>query len=167
MSAFAVSLGATIVDFIWLAVILAGVSQLVNFPVARTSLWFLGSVFLVYQGLKAMKDSRHEMEFNKKTGQRSSFITGFLLGLSSPEGFVFYVGIFGPIAASGSMFSALASGLLIIAGLLFGEFLVSLLAHYGKKVLTVKIIKYASLASGISLMLFGLYFWYNGIVSLN
>lgn len=159
--AFEVSLGATIVDFIWLAVIFAGVSQFVNVPIFKTMLWFLGFVLLVYLGLKAVKDYKNGMRFDGKTTQRKGILAGFLLGLSSPEGFVFYVGIFGPIAAaSGSMLSALAGGLLIISGLLFGEFLISLLAHFGKKVLTVRIIRYISLVSGIFLLLFGLYFGY-------
>ncbi len=165
-SAFAVSLGATVVDFIWLAAIFAGVSQFANVPIFKTMLWFLGFIFLVYLGLKAVKDYRNGMRFNGKTTQRNSIVAGFLLGLSSPEGFIFYIGIFGPIAASSSMFSAIAIGLLIILGLLFGEFLIALLAHFGKKVLTTEIIRYASLASGISLVLFGLYFGYQGLLSI-
>lgn len=168
LSAFSVSLGATLVDFLYLAIIFTGVISFINIPMVYTLMWALGFIVLIYLGWQGIKDfSKDNIIIKEKISHKNSFIAGIVLGLSSPLALVWYLGIFGPMVAKvENTYIAVQVGLAIILGIVFGELLIAISAHFGRKVFTTRIIRYASGISGAILVSFGIYFGYQAILSL-
>jgi len=167
LSGFSVTLGATLVDLFYLSLIFTGLSFVINIPFIQTLMYSIGFVVLIYLGTAGVKDYfRYKVKISKKEKKRNGFISGILLGFSSPAAFIWYIGFFGPMLASLNFYFAFQSGLFMILGLVLGEAMIALISHFGKQVLTIKILKYVSAISGIILILFGIYFGYQAVLSV-
>jgi len=169
LSAFLVSLGATVADIFYLIVIFTGIYYFINNSIVQTGMWILGFVILIYLGIEGLRDFlKKDIKLKQeKSRHKNSFIAGMLLGFSSPTAFLWWIGIFGSImVTANNPYIAMQNGLLITLGIVIWELFLSVLTHYGKKILTNRVLRYVSVVSGIILIYFGLYFGYKAILSI-
>lgn len=157
-SAFGIVAGATVVDFVYLAVIVSGIYTFLNVGLVNKLLSIFGVGFLLYLGVKSIRDFRKiRLEKNGAKEVRNSVVTGILLGFSSPFAIAFYLGVFGPVVTgAATLSSGLAIGLSIILGIFLGDMLKVFVGYFGKRLLTEKLIQYSSLVGGIALIGFAL-----------
>lgn len=95
---------------------------------------------------------------------------GYLVNISNPLAVVWWLGIFGSLlgASSGGagQINALFSSSTILIGILFWHSMISLLTHWGKRLLNATSARYISIIAGIVLILFGIRFAINALGTL-
>jgi len=93
---------------------------------------------------------------------KASFVTGYVLAISSPMTIVWWTGVFGALLAAQTHaqanISAFFSCLSILLGCFFWVFFLSTALHWGKKIINEKITRLISLFAGCFLIVFGIYF---------
>ena len=168
--AFFTGTGAMCADTTYLILIFFGLTSFLNIDFMKILLGMAGSFILIYLGLINVK------EFFRKTAIvenqprlifKSPFVTGYVLAISSPMTIVWWTGVFGALLASQTnaqtSLSAFLSCLSILLGCFLWVFFLAAALHWGKKIVNEKIVGFISLAAGISLVLFGIYFLYRTI----
>ena len=161
--AFPVTLGASFADASYLLLVYFGLSDFLKDPVIAKVMWLLGASVLLTLACKSFKGFRDGTQFKEQIKKRNSFLAGFTLAISSPITAIWWLGIFGGMVAQLPKEAALANGLVIILGSITWFFFLSALLHWGKRWVNESSLKYVSLAAGIGLSGFGLYFAYNAI----
>lgn len=138
LSALLLSLGAATADTTYLLLIYFGLSNFINIPLIKTSIWVFGAIVLLYLGCLSVKEYFDKIYFQKtnpKAG-RNSFIAGYLITISNPMTIVWWLGVFGAIIGSSiqmvSKTAALLSSLTIIIGVILWFFI--LIAPFWKKI---------------------------------
>jgi threonine/homoserine/homoserine lactone efflux protein len=169
--AFILSLGAAAADTTYLLIIYFGLSNFISIPIVKTMIWFFGAIVLLYLGFASVKEYFHKSDSPKeKKLQTNSFVAGYLLTLSNPMTFVWWLGVFGSVLGLSLNNPVLSMALLnsfsIIFGVIIWFFALSTLAAHGKRYVTSKTLQYISLIAGIVLIIFGIYFGYNAIMSI-
>ena len=164
-------IGVVAADTFYLLIIYFGLSPFFNIAVVQTAIWILGAGILLYMGYHSIKEYVRIEPDHQETKERSSFVEGFLINVSNPMAIVWWTGVFGSalnesLNKSGDKTHALLNSMTIIIGLLAWVFSVALLTHWGKRFLNEKSMRYVSLAAGILLIIFGLKFSYNAILSI-
>ncbi|MBI4399947.1 LysE family transporter [Candidatus Micrarchaeota archaeon] len=166
LSGFLVGFGAIFADLTWAFIAYFEIANFITIPIVRTVLWLSGAWVLCYLGYKSFMDysRRIELEELGNTEHKNSFITGFLIAISSPITMVWW------ITVAGSMAGQATNGLFNISAIIFGIFLwvcfLSMLLHWGKKFVNEKSMRYVSAIGGIILILFGIYFAYSAYLSI-
>lgn len=157
--------GAMSADATYLTLIFFGLVSFLNITAMKITLGLAGSLILIYLGFISGKDFFREAvaaETNSGRLFKSSFITGYVLAISSPMTIVWWTGVFGALltAQTGrqTSFSAFWSCLSILLGcFLWVVFLASAL-HWGKSIINDKMVRVISLIAGLFLIVFGFYF---------
>ena len=172
LPAFLLSLGAAAADTTYLLTIFFGLSKIINFPAVRTGIWFLGSLVLLYLGISSVIEFFDTYDYQKSNQKvrKNSFVAGYLITISNPMTIIWWFGIFGAIIGSSdenvSETVALLKCLTIIIGVVLWLFTLSLLLQWGKRFINEKNLKFISLAAGLIITGFGLYFGYNALTTL-
>jgi threonine/homoserine/homoserine lactone efflux protein len=138
-------------------------------------LGIVGSFILIYLGVMSARDffsttNQHKKSNKEPTNRRlfhSSFVTGYVLAISSPMTIVWWTGVFGALLAAQTItrtnISAFFSCFSILLGCFLWVFFLAAALHWGKKIINEKIIRRISLFAGIFLIGFGIYFLYRAI----
>jgi len=168
--AFLVNAGATLVDAAYVLIIFFGLSQFVSNPAAKLALGLFGMAMLVYLGVQSareffMKGNLLQQAISGET--ENPFITGALINVFNPITIVAWLAFYGVVSSNlGTDASReillLDIGLAVIGAGISGTAL-SIAAHAGKGLMTERAMRYVSLAAGIMLIGFGLYFGYSAI----
>ena len=173
--AFLTGTGAMCADTTYLILIFFGLTSFLNFAFMKIFLGIAGSIILMYLGVMSARDFFSSANQHKKSNQEpanrrlfnSSFVTGYVLAISSPMTIVWWTGVFGALLAAQTIIhtniSAFFSCLSILLGCFLWVFFLAAALHWGKKIVNEKIVGFISLAAGISLVLFGIYFLYRTI----
>ncbi len=171
LPAFLLSLGAASADTTYLLLVYFGLSNFINIPIAKASIWIFGAIVSLYLGYQSIKEYFEKIDLEKpkvKTG-RNSFVAGYMITISNPMTIVWWLGVFGAILSSTvqtvTKTTALLNSLAIIIGVVLWFFALSLLLHWGKRFVNEKTMQYISVIAGLILIGFGLYFGYNAIGS--
>ena len=170
--AILVGLGVVVADATYLLLIYFGLSHIINTPHVRTIIWFFGAVVLLYLGYRSVKEYFEEIRMEGselKTGG-NSFIIGFMVNISNPMSIVWWVGVFGSVISSSvhesSQTVALLNSSTILVGVMAWHSSVAALLHWGRRFVTVSMMRYVSLIFGFVLLGFSCYFCYNALISL-
>jgi threonine/homoserine/homoserine lactone efflux protein len=172
LRAFLTGLGVTMADATYLLVVFFGLSSFVSIPVVKVLIWTLGACVLLYLGTQSIREARRKFEFDRTTVSvgRNPVSAGFLVNISNPLAVVWWLGIFGSLlgASAGGIahINALFSSSAILIGILFWHSMMSVLTHWGKRLLNETTARYISIIAGIVLILFGLRFAYNALSTL-
>jgi threonine/homoserine/homoserine lactone efflux protein len=165
--AFLTGTGAMCADTTYLVLIFFGLTSFFNFALMKIFLGVAGSLILIYLGVVSVKEFFHKATAENNPQQRlfnSSFITGYVLAISSPMTIVWWTGVFGALLASQTniqtSLSAFFSCLSILLGCFLWVFSLAAALHWGKKIINGKITRSISLFAGIFLIGFGIYFLY-------
>ena len=173
--AFLTGAGAMCADTTYLILIFFGLTSFLNFAFMKIFLGIAGSFILIYLGVMSARDffssaNQHKNLNKERTNRRlfnSSFVTGYVLAISSPMTIVWWTGVFGALLAAQTIthtnISAFFSCLSILLGCFLWVFFLAAALHWGKKIINEKITRRISLFAGIFLIGFGIYFLYRAI----
>ena len=168
--AFLTGTGAMCADTTYLILIFFGLTSFFNFAFMKIFLGIAGSIILIYLGVISAKEFFSKANATESKPHRlfkTSFITGYVLAISSPITIVWWTGVFGALLASQTNIqtsvSAFFSCLSILLGCFLWVFFLATALHWGKKIINEKIVGVISLVAGIFIIVFGLYFLYRTI----
>ncbi|MGD6855423.1 LysE family transporter [Bacillus infantis] len=170
--AWIVGAGSMIADGVYMLIVYLGLVQFLDSPMIQTFLWLFGGFILLYSGIEGMMNANKisVTYIRSKESLLKCFFTGFIMSVSSPLSILFWLGIYGSVLAkTASSFGTgqlLVYSLMIFIGLGLWDIFVAGLTSGFRRFLTSKAIIIISMLSGLSLILFGIYFGYQGIASL-
>lgn len=164
VSAFALNLGAVLVDAFYLLVIFLGLSPWLNNNELRIALGVFGVLILLYLGAQSIREffaKKNILGKNVRVSYKNSFLAGVAINASNPLALVCWLGFYGFIKAT-SAYEVDTPGLLfnlsgvIIGGIVCGVAL-CLMARMGKRFVNERVMRYVSLAAGALLIVFAVY----------
>ena len=163
--AFLTGTGAMCADITYLILIFFGLTSFLNISFLKIFLGIVGSLILIYLGLASAKGFFKKAETSEKQSKKlfkNSYVTGYVLAISSPMTIVWWTGVFGALLAAQpdmpTNIYAFLSCLSIMLGCFLWVFSMACALHWGKKIINEKITSYISLFAGTFLIMFGIYF---------
>ena len=170
--AWVVGVGSMIADGIFMLMVYLGMVQFLGIPIVQIFLWLFGGFILIYSGVESIKNA-NTITLNYSRQKESlfkCFITGFIMSITSPLSILFWLGIYGSVLAKTAQTNGTESLLIyssmIFLGLTFWDIFVAALTTGFRKLLNVKSLIAISIISGLSLVIFGVYFSYQGVDAL-
>ncbi|WP_066068881.1 LysE family transporter [Neobacillus soli] len=170
--AWIVGVGAMIADGIFMLMVYLGMVQFLGIPIVQIFLWLFGGFILIYSGFESIKNANTiTLTYSrKKDSLFKCFLTGFFMSITSPLSILFWLGIYGSVLAKTAQTNGTESLLIyssmIFLGLIFWDIFVAALTTGFRRLLNVKTLISISIISGMSLIIFGVYFGYQGIQAL-
>ncbi|MGF2615864.1 amino acid transporter [Rossellomorea vietnamensis] len=170
--AWVVGAGSMIADAVFMLLVYVGMVQFLNIPAVQIFLWLFGGFILIYSGIESMISVKsYSFEsIRKKDSLTKCFFTGFIMSISSPLSILFWLGIYGSIlaktASENGTGDLLVYSSMIFLGLTIWDVFVALLTTSLKKYFNSNVLIAVSILSGLSLIGFGAYFGYQGIMEL-
>jgi threonine/homoserine/homoserine lactone efflux protein len=168
--AFLTGAGAMCADTTYLILIFFGLTSFLNFAFMKIFLGIAGSIILIYLGVMSAKEFFSKADATENKPHRlfkTSFVTGYVLAISSPMTIVWWTGVFGALLAAQThtqtTISAFFSCLSILLGCFLWVFSLAAALHWGKKIINEKITRFISFFAGLFLILFGIYFLYRAV----
>ena len=167
--AFLTGAGAMSADATYLTLIFFGLTAFLNIFFMKIFLGIAGSLILIYLGALSVRDYFRADRDGKPPQRlfRSSYVTGYVLAISSPMTIVWWTGVFGALLTSQTNMptnaSAFFSCLSILLGCFLWVFSLAIALHFSKKFINEKTIGFISLIAGIFLIGFGFYFMYQAV----
>lgn len=162
--AWVVGLGALIADALLMILIYFGLVHFLTTPFMKTFLWLFGCFILLYSGIESLIDAgkiKGEAYRNEVTLSKS-FFSGFFLSITSPLSILFWLGIYGSVLAE-TIAEFDRNHVLLYTGVMFTgicmwDVIMASLASTFRRFLTTRALSFISIASGLSLIGFGLHF---------
>jgi threonine/homoserine/homoserine lactone efflux protein len=170
--AWIVGAGSMIADGVFMLLVYLGMVQFLGIPVVQIFLWLFGGFVLIYSGIESIKNANTiTLSYSRqKDSLFKCFLTGFIMSITSPLSILFWLGIYGSVLAKTAQTNGTESLLIyssmIFLGLTFWDVFVAALTTGFRKLLNVKSLIAISIVSGASLIVFGIYFGYQGIDAL-
>lgn len=172
-NAWSVGAGSMIADGIFMLLIYLGMVRFLNMPEIQIFLWLFGGLVLVYSGVESIITANKvdiQATMRNKESLTKSFMTGFMVSITSPLSILFWLGIYGSILAKTASAYGTAHLLIYSSMIFFGlalwDLTVASLTTGLRRFLNDHMLKWISLISGISLIGFGVYFCIQGIKAL-
>lgn len=166
LHAWILGIGALIADVIYMLLIYLGVIHFLEADIVKLFLWLFGTFVLIYTGIESLNGA-NQLTPNSKEDNDSimkTFFSGFFMSLSNPLTILFWLGIFGSIlakaAASYNKEQLLLYSFGIILGIMLWDITMATTSSIFRKMLNVRILSIITIISGISLIIYGIYFGY-------
>ncbi|MCU4924215.1 LysE family translocator [Bacillus cereus] len=162
--AWILGIGALLADVIYMALIYLGVIHFLEKDIIKLFLWSFGAFVLIYTGIESLKNANQISISNTRNDDSiiKSFFSGFFMSLSNPLTILFWLGIFGSILAKAASSYNKEQLLLYSFGIILGIFIwditMASTSSIFRKILNVRILSLITVVSGISLIIYGLYF---------
>ncbi|WP_456271308.1 LysE family transporter [Bacillus sp. AK031] len=167
--AWLIGVGSVAADFLYMLVVYFGVVNFLHTPFMKTFLWSFGFFVLVYTGVESLLGAGkiNSLSRQKDDSYIKTFMTGFLMALSSPLTILFWLGIYGSVLARTAQtfdqtHMLIYSGAIFI-GITIWDICMAALSSSFRRFLTDKLLVLISSISGLSLIGFGLYFGWEAI----
>ncbi len=126
-NAFAVGLGASVMDFIYCGAALLGLSAIVHKIEVNIIFQAIGFLLLIYLGIRDIStkaDSfNYENDFQQNGKVRGAFFVGVFMYVSNPALVAFWITLSGVVQSTGSIVDGIADGALFTVGVGFGTVL--------------------------------------------
>ncbi|WDL90178.1 LysE family transporter [Bacillus sp. HNR-4] len=162
--AWILGIGALLADVIYMALIYLGVIHFLEKDIIKLFLWSFGAFVLIYTGIESLKNANQISISNTRNDDSiiKSFFSGFFMSLSNPLTILFWLGIFGSILAKAASSYNKEQLLLYSFGIILGIFIwditMASTSSIFRKILNTRILSLITVVSGISLIIYGLYF---------
>ncbi|MDA1854480.1 LysE family transporter [Bacillus cereus] len=162
--AWILGIGALLADVIYMAFIYLGVIHFLEKDIIKLFLWSFGAFVLIYTGIESLKNANQISISNTRNDDSiiKSFFSGFFMSLSNPLTILFWLGIFGSILAKAASSYSKEQLLLYSFGTILGIFIwditMASTSSIFRKILNTRILSLITVISGISLIIYGLYF---------
>ncbi|GAB6931360.1 LysE family transporter [Paenibacillus sp. JCM 10914] len=158
-------IGAAFADVFYMVLVYLGVVHFLNTPFMQTFLWLFGAFVLIYSGFESIMNAG-KVTISQARNEDSipkTMFAGFVLSVSNPMTILFWLGIYGSIlvktaADDDGTGHILLYSFAVIAGVLIWDFIMATLGSIFRKYLNQKALSTISILSGLSLMIFGIYF---------
>ncbi|RSL34072.1 amino acid transporter [Salibacterium salarium] len=171
--AWLVGVGAMVADGLYMLLVYLGIVHFLSDPLVKTFLWLFGFFVLVYIGVESIKGATNAITVRSQRSRQplsKSFLSGFFLSLCNPLTILFWLGIYGSIvaktAASQSIEQLWIYSIAIFIGVSIWDVTMAGMASGFRKHLSNRVLTFISIASGVSLIIFGIYFGWEGIKAL-
>ncbi|WP_027407698.1 LysE family transporter [Anoxybacteroides tepidamans] len=170
--AWLVGVGAVVADAIYMFIVYLGVVRFINTPLVKTFLWLFGSFVLIYTGVESLLNAGNIVINNarSKESMLKSFVSGFFMSLLNPLSILFWLGIYGSVLAEAAAAyderQLIVYSSAIFTGLLLWDVTMAAIASTFRRYLTARVLSVISLLSGLSLVVFGVYFGFQGIKTI-
>ena len=164
LRAFVTGLGVTLADATYLLLVFFGLSGLIGIPLVKVLIWSLGALVLIYLGVQSIREAFRRVDLGQAVlpRARNPLLAGYLVNFSNPIAIVWWLGVFGSLlgtsAGDTSRLGALLGSSSILVGILIWHTSVSLLTHWGKRILNARLVSVISGLAGLALVGFGLRF---------
>ncbi|MEG3530061.1 LysE family transporter [Bacillus paranthracis] len=162
--AWILGIGVLLADVIYMALIYLGVIHFLEKDIIKLFLWSFGAFVLIYTGIESVKNANQISISNTRNDDSiiKSFFSGFFMSLSNPLTILFWLGIFGSILAKAASSYNKEQLLLYSFGTILGIFIwditMASTSSIFRKILNTRILSLITVISGISLIIYGLYF---------
>jgi len=162
--AWLIGLGGVLADCIFMILVYFGVIHFLGIPFMQSFLWLFGFFVLTYMGVESIANARKTAlrHSQSKEAAVKSLAAGFLMSLFNPLSILFWLGIYGSVLAdmiakyeAREVFLYSAT---VLAGIMVWDVFMALLASSFRHLLTARLLAAISVASGLSLIGFGVYF---------
>ncbi|WP_082233377.1 LysE family transporter [Halobacillus massiliensis] len=169
LHSWVIGLGSIIGECLLILSVFFGVVHFIEIPLMKTFLWLFGSFVLFYTAVESMISSQEitSSERRTKDSLRKTFRSGFLLTITNPLSILFWLGIYGSVLANTmqvyDLNHVLLYGAAILTGLMIWDITMAFVSSGFRKILTPALLKGISIASGVCLFGFALYFGYQAI----
>lgn len=171
-NAWLIGLGSVAADLVYMLVVYFGLIHILDIPFVKAFLWLFGFFVLTYTGIESLKSTKLISSARGESDEsyKKSFFAGFLMSISNPLTILFWLGIYGSIlantAASSSLEELAVYSCAIIAGLVLWDVSMATLSSVFREFLSAGFLAAISILSGVSLIGFGMYFGYRGLMLL-
>jgi threonine/homoserine/homoserine lactone efflux protein len=151
-------LGVMVVLVFYLFLVVLGLSFLTESRVFNTLLTSFGTIVLAYLSYNSIRDffAGGEADAEEQTSGNKHFVPGIVLTISNPAVLLLWTGIMGADLAASR--ASAGQGLLLSLGIMIGVavffVVLTILIHYGRRLLQRRYLKYVSLVAGIVLLFF-------------
>lgn len=126
-NAFAVGLGASVMDFIYCGAALLGLSAVVHKIEVNIIFQAIGFLLLIYLGIRDISTKaesfRYENDLQPNGKIRGAFFVGVFMYVSNPALVAFWITLSGVVQSTGSLIDGIADGALFTLGVGFGTVL--------------------------------------------
>ncbi|MDR4314965.1 lysine exporter protein LysE/YggA [Niallia circulans] len=170
--AWIVGFGSMLADGVFMILVYIGMVHFLEIDIIQIFLWLFGGFILVYTGMESIVGAQH-LKLDSLRGKDSlfkCFLTGFIMSITSPLSILFWLGIYGSILAKTAQENGTSSLLIyssmIFLGLTLWDLIVAALTNSFRRFLTIGTLRGISIISGASLVIFGVYFGYQGMMKL-
>ncbi|MEK3779772.1 LysE family transporter [Paenibacillus sp. FSL R5-0810] len=157
-------IGAVLADILYMVLVYLGVVHFLSTPFMQTFLWLFGAFVLIYTGVESIINAR-KVTISSTSGEESvmkTLVSGFLMSVSNPMTILFWLGIYGSIlaktAADNGTGQLFVYSIAVISGVVLWDFFMAMVSSMFRKYLSQRAISIISVLSGLSLVVFGLYF---------
>lgn len=166
-----VGLGAVAADTILCALVVTGVAPLADRPLLRIPLFLAGAAVLFVLGIGGLRAARRESAVtNAPEIGRRSFATGFVMAAANPMGLVYWLSIGSALIAAAIEQGGRAAGPVVVLGVFAGIVcwvtILSGLTKAGRAFVSPRMLGWLSAASALALIVFGVWFAWQGIAAL-
>jgi threonine/homoserine/homoserine lactone efflux protein len=162
LAGWLVGIGAVTGDTLYCLLTIAGLTPVVDHRIVRIALLAAGGLFLIYMGFMCLRSARSHVTISSSSGtsgERRSYLTGFLMALLNPYGIVFWLSLGGALVASGientGRLGTVSLVIGVIAGIVLWITTLSLLVKGGRRFVTDRVFRLVNLTSGLLLIVFG------------
>ncbi|WP_036774193.1 LysE family translocator [Photorhabdus australis] len=163
-------LGACFADIIYLLLLGFGILQLFSNTIFMPILGFLGALMVIWFGIISFinkKNNEENINIISKPYYRH-FFDGVLLTLLNPYNIIFWLSVSAQLNNITSDKYGLAIGASgTIIGVVFWVVFINTVIFFSKKMLSHRIIKFINYASGVTLIILGLYFFSYSLTLFN
>lgn len=170
--AWIVGFGSMLADGVFMILVYIGMVHFLEIDIIQIFLWLFGGFVLIYTGMESIVGAQH-LKLDSLRGKDSlfkCFLTGFIMSITSPLSILFWLGIYGSILAKTAQENGTSSLLIyssmIFLGLTLWDLIVAALTNSFRRFLTIGTLRGISIISGASLVIFGVYFGYQGMMKL-
>ncbi|WP_434525295.1 LysE family translocator [Photorhabdus asymbiotica] len=162
-------LGACFADIIYLLLLGFGILQLFSHTIFMPILGFLGALMVIWFGIISFINKQNEENINIiAMPYHRQFFDGVLLTLLNPYNIIFWLSVSAQLSNITSDKYGLAIGASgTIIGVIFWVAFINTIIFFSKKMLSHRVIKFINYASGVTLIMLGLYFFSYSITLFN
>jgi threonine/homoserine/homoserine lactone efflux protein len=168
-----VGLGALSADTIYAVLIVGGLTPFADRPGLRVPLFLAGGVMLAWVGWSSVRaalrgDATADNGTPPKRGR--SYITGFLMAAFNPMGIVYWLSVGAALVAEAVDRVGQAGSPVLVLGVMFGIFcwvtFISVLAQVSRRFVTGSGMRWVTGVSGLVIIGFAVWFFWQGISTL-
>lgn len=169
LHAMAFGLGACFADIIYLLLLGFGILQLFSHTIFMPILGFLGALMVIWFGIISFINKKNEENINIiAMPYHRQFFDGIFLTLLNPYNIIFWLSVSAQLNNITSDKYGLAIGASgTIIGVIFWVVFINTIIFFSKKMLSHRVIKFINYASGVTLIILGLYFFSYSITLFN
>ncbi|QXE01054.1 LysE family transporter [Terribacillus sp. DMT04] len=171
LQSLSVGVGAMLADILYMLLVYLGFYHVIMIPVVQSFLYFFGSFVFLYLGVESVLKTRTLTRASMTAvAPLQGLRYGFLLALVNPISIMFWVGVYGSVLAKivehGEGNHLLLYTISIFVGVFLWDNIIALLSSSLRRFLSDKLLRGITLISGLSLLGFGVYFGYLGVLSV-